>query len=162
MTALLADFRGLLPGAQELPCAPGSADTPHILSLTVLSNVVFLICRRSPLRIGSMFNFRPTAGVPGFRVGRTEDTPGFAVDPNGLVPSYDPGAPIGVRSSPAGTPSASAACFATCGCWRCLLRGLLWWLSIGWRLGNHGRLSRGRSQFMPIIAVKQLGYQEET
>jgi hypothetical protein len=25
-------------------CAPGSADTAHILSLTVLSNVVFLIC----------------------------------------------------------------------------------------------------------------------
>ena len=37
-----------------------------------------------------MFNFRPITDVPGFRVGQTEDTPGFAVDPNGLVPSYDP------------------------------------------------------------------------
>ena len=46
-----------------------------------------------------MFNFRPMTDVPGFRVGQTEDTPGFAVDPNGLVPPYDPGAPIGDGSS---------------------------------------------------------------
>jgi hypothetical protein len=41
-----------------------------------------------------MFNFRPMTGLPGFRVGQTEDTPGFAVDPNGLPSPYDPNAAI--------------------------------------------------------------------
>ena len=42
-----------------------------------------------------MFNFRPPAGVPGFRLGQTEDVPGFAVDPNDMLLPYDPGAPVG-------------------------------------------------------------------
>ena len=39
-----------------------------------------------------MFNFRLKTDAPGFRVGETEDTPGFAVDPNG----WPNGAPASV------------------------------------------------------------------
>jgi hypothetical protein len=56
------------------------------------------------MRIGSMFNFRLMTGLPGFRVGQTEDAPGFAVAPDGWAPPYDPTAPIGDGSSPAETP----------------------------------------------------------
>jgi hypothetical protein len=51
-----------------------------------------------------MFNLRPKTDVPGFRVGETEDTPGFALDPNSLAPTYDPSAPISDGSSPAQAP----------------------------------------------------------
>lgn len=51
-----------------------------------------------------MFIFRPKISVPGFRVGQTEDVPGFAVDPNGLTPPYDLAAPVGDGSPPAQAP----------------------------------------------------------
>jgi hypothetical protein len=51
-----------------------------------------------------MFNLRPKTDVPGFRVGETEDTPGFALDPNSLAPTYDPSAPISDGSSQAQAP----------------------------------------------------------
>ena len=35
-----------------------------------------------------MFNFRLKTDVPGFRVGETEDTPGFALDPSSLAPTW--------------------------------------------------------------------------
>lgn len=40
-----------------------------------------------------MFKFNPQTGVPGFRVGLTEDPPGFAIEPDGSVRRAIPGTP---------------------------------------------------------------------
>jgi hypothetical protein len=56
-----------------------------------------------------MFNFRLKTDVPGFRVGETEGTPGFALDPNSLAPTYDPSAPNGNGFPPVQVPQQAPA-----------------------------------------------------
>jgi hypothetical protein len=109
-----------------------------------------------------MFNFRPITDVPGFSVGQTEDTPGFAVDPDGLVPPYDPGAPIGVGSSPAGTPLQAPPVLqpAAAGDLRC--EGFSGGCQSGGDWGTTAAYRVEGRNLCPKCAVKQLGYQDET
>jgi hypothetical protein len=109
-----------------------------------------------------MFNFRPMTGVPGFRIGQTEDLPGFALDPNGLAPPYDPGAPIGDGSPPAQIPQQASPALqpVAAGDLRC--EGIRGGCENGGDWGTTAAYRVEGRNLCPKRAVKQLGYQDET
>ena len=109
-----------------------------------------------------MFNLRPITGLPGFRVGQTEDTPGFAVDPNGLAPPYDPSAPIGDGSPPAPAPLQAPPALqpAAAGDLRC--EGMRGGCENGGDWGTTAAYRVEGRNLCVKCAVRQLGYQNET
>ena len=108
-----------------------------------------------------MFKFRPMTDGPGFRVGQAEDTPGFALDPNGLVPPDDPGAPIGDGFLPTQTPPTAPSAVVPVAAGDLACEGMRGGCESG---GDRGTTAAYRVEGRNLCvkcAVRRLGYQDE-